>query len=177
MAYTIDYGYTRSQTTKNVAVALPVYTNFSEGSFVENKKADQITRTWNDLTSPTDRHHTCTLWKKGIENIYIQTDINPLNQSPIKGGFQLGLKDEAIAKISETDDSLASGLTTSCCSKPDIYGPSDVEIRINNILHPAIDAAFIRQRLLDVVNKYFPEDDTSADQINLWIHGSLTFKS
>lgn len=170
MAYTIDYGYTRSTATKEISVAKPDYENWTVSQ--ETRRTDnQLQRDWVNLTSPSDRVAHLRVWNKGVNDIYASSSINAANQAPVKTGIKLGCMHEATLLISSTDDNLSSN--SSCGCQTDVYAPISFTGTLTCIKHPGVTPAVMRQFLLDSINKWFPEDSTSDDQINQWSKGAL----
>lgn len=172
MAYTIDYGYTRSETTKNITVARPNYSDWTVSQ--ETRKTDnQLQRDWVNLTSPSDRVAHLRVWNKSVADVYQSSDINVANQAPVKTGVRIGCMQEAILSISEESDSPAA----SCCDRDPVYAPITFTGQLMCIKHPAITPDVMRQYLLDCINKWFPEESTTSDQINQWSKGALNLLS
>lgn len=164
MAYTIDYGYTRSAESNTLSIPKPLYVDWSVSEETRENGA-QKQRTWTNMTSPVDRQAELRVFNRSLRNAYASTDINVVNQAPIKTGLMVGVDHTAVIKVEPAD--------TSCCEQP-IYVPMECTISMRSLKHPAIDASVYKQFLLDTINKCFDENVIDETQLNAWIHGSLT---
>lgn len=164
MAYTIDYGYTRSEETKSLTLALPNYTDFSP-SRETWQDGTQINRELTNVTAPIDRPNIVRIFKNTVPNAYKDTKINIVNQAPNSNKVVIGGSNRGIISVT-TDDSSCN------CSNP-VYLPWKVNISIETVQHPAMTSDVQMQLLQDTINKFAPEYGFTSDQLNAWDHGSL----
>lgn len=163
MAYTIDYGFTRSNETRSLT--LPEVTTADWAVSHETyETGSQRQRDFINITSPTDRVTSLRIFNRSIENIYGSSGINITNQGPLKTGCLVGCSLKEIIKI--TDD-------TEGCSNPVIYSPMETIITLKSLKHEAITADVYGQALLDGITMLYQAGVISNNQLNQWLHGAL----
>lgn len=163
MAITIDYGYTTPTNSKNLAIYDAEYDKWATEYLKTNSVGSRIDRKEVNITSPIDRPATTQTWRYKENDVYANSGINAIYQSPLKEAVRLGHKFSSVIKITDSD---------SACSA--IYVPMDCTITFRTGMNPNIGPNQLLECLKMTLSTMFPEGTTSTDQLARWLAGSLT---
>lgn len=163
MAITIDYGYTTPTDSKNLSIYDAEYDDWAMQYLKTNTAGSKIDRREGNITSPSDRQAATQTWRYREENVYANSGINEIYQSPIKDAVKLGHAFYSVVKITDSDSHLNP-----------IYVPLNCTITFKTGLNPNIGPDQILECLKMTLSTMFPEGTTSTDQLARWLAGSLT---
>lgn len=161
MAISINYGYTTPSSAKNLSIYDVDYTDWAKTS---EKKADQqVTVEAVNITSPIDRQALTRTWRQKVSNVYAQSSVNSIYQSPLKEGVRLGHMIETTVKITDSDNP----------GQP-IYVPLACTVSFVTGLNPNITADSLLEILKMNLGTMFPTGSVTTNQLAAWLAGSLT---
>lgn len=163
MSLTIDLGYTRNTTTKNVAIPDQAASQWAPGKLQGQAEAKNNQAEYVNITSPVDRVATCDIWRRKIDDVYKGTGINPVDQAPHTDGISIGRKLSAKYKITDS------------VTNESVIVPISGTITITTGVHEAMSANVIEAFLKDVVAQLYPTASITSNQIARQLSGSLGY--
>lgn len=161
MSFTLDYGFTRPATSKNLSIVDYDYSDYTNPIVKGSETNQEITYT--NKTGASDRHLITKINRRKVADVYKGTGIAPAYQAPVKTGFSLVLRN--LYKTQATDSDTGSK----------VYLPIAATFTITGAEHPAIDASVVLQVIKDLIGLYFPTSSVTANQIADFLAGGAGF--
>lgn len=161
MSFTIDYGFTRPVSTKNLALTDWDYSDFTNPIITGTANSRVITYT--NKTGASDRHLIVEITRRKVADAYKGTGIHPAFQSPVHTGISLVIRNLYTVQALDSD------------TNGKVYLPIADTQTVTWVDHPAIDASVVLQVIKDSCGLYFPTDSVTANQIADFIAGGAGF--
>lgn len=161
MSYTLDYGFTRSSSNKNLAIVDWDYSDFTAAIPSGNEQSREFT--YVNKTGASDRNLKVIITIRKVADAYKNTKVNPAYRSASTEGESIQLRTLYTTEVTDSDTGAK------------VYLPVAHTQTVTWVKHPAITASVILQIIKDTLGLWFPTDSITANQIADFIVGGAGF--